>query len=153
MLSCDKTDRNVIHISSHSPFSWNRLSLFQEAYYFFFSLFFFSLDFSFLFSFAVFAVSISAVDRNSESDIIFYFFVHCHFSWFLFSVSGQLSTTVLTGAQGVTYFSLFVFKSLPLHKESVTSLASFLNSVSGQLSTIVSEGLWQELKEWHLFLS
>ena len=90
MLCSVKIDRNAIHISSHSPFSWNRLSLFQEAYSFFLP---------------VCAVSISAVDRNSESDIIFYFFVHCHFSWFLFSVSGQLSTTVSEGAQGICHFT------------------------------------------------
>ena len=91
MLSSVKIDRNVIHISSHSPFSWNRLSLFQEAYSFFFSLNFF----------AVCAVS----DRISESDIIFFFFVYCHFSWFLISVSGQLSTTFSEGAQGICHFT------------------------------------------------
>ena len=102
MLCSVKIDRNVIHISSHSPFSWNRLSLFQEAYYFFFSSFFFTW---FFFLFVVFAVSISAVDRNSESDIIFFFFVYCHFSWFLISVSGQLSTTFSEGAQGICHFT------------------------------------------------
>ena len=85
-------NRNVMHNSSHSPFSWNRLFLFQEAYSFFFSLDFF---------FAVCAVS----DRISESDIIFFFLVYCHFSWFLISVSGQLSTTFSEGAQGICHFT------------------------------------------------
>ena len=74
------------------PFLGTGSSCFKKHIPFSFNLFFF---------FAVCAVS----DRISESDIIFFFFVYCHFSWFLISVSGQLSTTFSEGAQGICHFT------------------------------------------------